>query len=81
MNDLRKLEKLEQIIQFLSKELENNNLRGVLREAYEKKLKDTKSAAKMLKQSKSISLVENRLTDKNFEELKKAFELFPENRR
>lgn len=81
MNDIRNLERIEKKIDDLSKRLAKNNLGSILREVYENELKDAKYAAKMLKQSKSISLVENTLTNTNFGELNKLFEVFPENRR
>ncbi|MGX7047882.1 metallophosphoesterase [Lactococcus piscium] len=79
MNDLRKLERLEEEIDYLENRLKETNSEKILYEMSKTRLQEAKKQVKKLRSSLGISLVQNTIT--TFDGLNELFELFPENRR
>lgn len=79
MNDLRKLENLEEEIDDLENKLKETNSESFVYELSKTRLQEAKKQVKKLRSSIGVSLVQNTVTI--FDSLNGLFELFPENRR
>jgi len=79
MNELRRLENLENQIKYLEELSKEQDLPNSRKDMYAKWLKSAEQEANEIKKTLGVSLVENNIT--SFEGLYELFDLFPENRR
>ncbi len=79
MNDLRKLEYLENYIDYLENKFKDKNFEGIVDDRSKDRLQKSKEEAKKLRCTLGVSIVQNTITI--FDGLYELFELFPENRR